>query len=341
MVIEAAEPLVTGDEISAALGGGSPPPAPPAPAPAAPAAAPPAAPNAAPVAPAPEAATPASPPAPETPADAELEIAPGRKVRASELTAWEASHKSADQIKDLMALDRFLARPENKELGDAIVGVLKAHQGNPAMVTQILSMVNGAPAAPVVGGPPANPLMAIESNLDLTDPSVKALYEFTKGLQAKMGEFETKFGEFDRFRATTQTNAQKSEEAQQISDAQTRLQGEMDTAWKTHQYDALLERVAPAVREQTGKLLKSMILTVAGLPGPNQVPIAQVAKTLHGQMSQLIEGVITSYVDSKQAPPAGGGRGPVSTPPVQADLGSEQMQAEIVEGLKTAAAVRA
>jgi hypothetical protein len=268
------------------------------------------------------------------PPEAEFEITPGRKVKASEVTAWEKNHQAFEGMKPLRDLDTFLARPENKELGDALVGMLNAHKGNPAMVKQILGLLSGAPAtngAPAT--PAANPLAAMEASLDLTDPSVKALYDGFKALQSKLGEL-------DQFRTTSQTEASKATEAQQVSDAKTRLQGEMDTSWKSNGFDALLERVDPKAREQTGNLLRSMILTVAGLPGPNQVPIAQVAKTLHGQMSGLIEGVINAYVSGKKAPPAGGGRGPVSTPPVTAELGSDQLQAEIVEGLRTASAAR-
>lgn len=335
-MIEAAEPLVSTADVEGVMGGGGGAATPATPATTAPAASPPVGPEggapAAPTTP----AEPAGPAAPAAPAESEFEIAPGRKVKASELTTWEKNHLAYEGIKPLRELDEFLSRPENEPLGNAIVALLKSK--NPEHVQQILGVLAGQPAAaaaPAGGAPPANPLADIEKNLDLTDPSVKALYELTKSLHSKVDGFE-------QFRTTAQTESHKSQEAQRVTEAEGRLQADMDGAWKAHQFDALLERVDPKYRDETGKLMRSLMLTIAGLPGPKQIPFAQVAKTLHGQLSGLIEGVINAYNAKKGAvPPAGGGRGPVHTPPAVPELGSEGMQSAIVEGLQEAAAGRA
>lgn len=255
--------------------------------------------------------TPAPEPTPEpvVDEDPEFEIEAGKKYKRSEMLAWQKSHGMVDRVKPLSDLDEFLSKPGNESLQEAFVELVKTN--DQPRIASVLDLLRGkAPVAPAAAEP-APVAEDWEGQLDLTDPSVKALFGAFKGLKE---QFTGQLKDLQGFKDETVKQREDRQRADSIKSSEDKFRQDTDSAWTEHKYDELLARLPEDTREETSTLLRQMMMATA-IGSKGQIPLSQVGKTLHGRMTRMIDGVIKAYAEgNKTVPPQGGGKGSVTTP---------------------------
>jgi hypothetical protein len=288
-----------------------------------------------PPAPAPGAAVPAPGPAAAAP-EPEIALPDGRKVKLSDLKAWEEAHgikvkldEDSTKIKYLMSLDEHLTK--NPQYADLMLGLLKTK--DPAKLEQFKQLLAGSqPAAqPSGSGSPTAPgaqpafgdlIAQIKDKLDLEDPSVKALYDVAGALHKQVSDLSSRFGKVDE-----RLNAE--DEARQVAEEQKKWQARLDTAWKTQKFDELLSRVSEDKRAGAANEIRKRILYNV-VNGDGRVSLEEVAKTIRDDVQGMFDGLISGYNAKKDgANPVHGGKsaapvGKVEQPPT---LGEETRKA--------------
>lgn len=244
--------------------------------------------------------------APAPVAEPEFDLGEGvGKVKRADILGWQKSHGAYEGMKPLRDLDEFLSREENGTLAEAITLLIgHADKSKHQQVMDLLSgklNLNG-------GGPPAPPVPEDwEKELDLTDPSVKGLAGVVKALRAELSGLKTSHDGLTKSR-----DEEGKQRAAALAEA--RVKSQLDQVWGSEKFSELMGRVHPDEAKEVETELRNRLL-YAVLQSGGKVPMAQVAKTLHGRTAKLIDGIIKAYEASRaKQPPAGGGGGPVGTP---------------------------
>jgi len=263
-----------------------------------------------------------TPPAPDDP---EFELEPGKKHKRSEIIAWRETHglkdkleKDSKQVESLIALDQHLAK--NPNLAQLILSVIRNEDESLLTKARVLFGLDKDQGAGTEGKPPAGAdlLKALEAQLDLDDPSIKALHQLAKDLHTRLTKYEGRIATED--------------EARETADAEKHWQGELDRVWKASQFDKLLEGVPEEDRAEVAKDIRNRILFAVSA-SEGKVSMDEVAKRIHERTAKLVQGIIKGYTAKKDGAPPMGGKGgqDITTPAEPPKLGEETEKAIVQE----------